>query len=270
MKNILTLFKEQWDNRTLIWKLSLYNIKTTYARHYLGVFWIILMPLLQALVFWFVFGIGLRGPRGDRGEIPFIVHLLTGIFPWGFIVGSITGGAAAILSKVGLVTKMKFPSSILITITIVGNVISLCITTVIIIFISLYNGYSNPIYYFGFFYFLLASFALTFSTSLILSAIVIIIRDVRNLIQNVMRLFFFTSPIIWSLDTATPLLQIVTEYNPFSYLIMTYRTALVYEEGFIYGDWTNHIYFWSLTILLFYIGVHIHYRFKDKFVDYLR
>lgn len=270
MKNIFDLLKEQWDNRTLIWKLSLYNFKSTYARHYLGVFWIVLMPLLQAAVFWFVFGVGIRRPRGDAGEIPFIVHLLSGIFPWGFITASITGGAMAIMSKVGLVTKMKFPSSILISITIVGNIITLVFTTMIIMGISLINGYSNPITFIGVLYFVFATVALTFSISLILSAAVIIIRDTKNVIQNVMRLFFFTTPIIWTIETATPLMKIVTEYNPFAYLVMSYRTSLVYSEGFIYGDWSNHLYFWTFTVLLFYVGVQVHYRFRDKFVDYLR
>src|SRR5699024_4871845 len=102
MNNILALFKEQWDNRVLIWKLSLYNYKSTYARHYLGVLWVVLMPILQSAVFWFVFGVRIRRPRGDVGNLPFIVHILSGIFPWGFIAPCVTCGAAAILSKVGL------------------------------------------------------------------------------------------------------------------------------------------------------------------------
>ena len=270
MNNILALFKEQWDNRILIWKLSLYNYKSAYARHYLGVLWVVLMPILQAAVFWFVFGIGIRRPRGDVGDLPFIVHLLSGIFPWTFITACVTGGAMAILSKVGLVTKMKFPSSILISLTIVGNIISLVFTTLVILVISLVNGYSSPIYYVGVFYFVFATVVFTFGLSLILSAVVIIIRDVKNIIQNIMRLFFFMTPIIWTLETATPMMQIVSEYNPFTYLVMTYRTSLVYSEGFVYGDWSNHLYFWSLTILLFYVGVQVHYRFRDKFVDYMR
>lgn len=270
MKNIFALFKEQWNNRILIWKLSLYNLKTTYARHYLGVFWVILMPVLQAAVFWFVFGVGIRRPRGEVGDLPFIVHLLSGIFPWGFITACVTGGAMAILSKVGLVTKMKFPSSILISITIVGNTISLLFTTAVIVVISLINDYSNPIYYLGFFYFVLTTVAFTFGLSLILSAVVIIVRDMKNVIQNFMRLFFFMTPIVWTLETATPIMEIISEYNPFTYLIMTYRTSLVYEEGFIYGTWSNHLFFWSLTILIFYVGVQVHYRFRDKFVDYMR
>ncbi|WP_052256887.1 ABC transporter permease [Salinicoccus sp. YB14-2] len=270
MNNIIALIKEQWINRVLIWKLSFYNYKSTYARHYLGVLWVVLMPLLQAAVFWFVFGVGIRRPRGDVGDLPFIVHLLSGIFPWGFITACVTGGAMAILSKVGLVTKMKFPSSILISITILGNIISLVFTTLIIMVISFINDYSSPIHYVGVLYFVFATVMFTFGLSLILSSVVIIIRDVKNVIANVMRLFFFMTPIIWTIETATPIMKIITEYNPFAYLVMTYRTSLVYSEGFIYGDWSNHLYFWSLTILLFFIGVQIHYRFRDKFVDYLR
>src|SRR5699024_7981944 len=270
MNNTLALFKEQCDKLVLILKLSLYNYKSTYARHYFGFLWVVLMPILQAAVFWFVFGVGIRRPRGDVGDLPFIVHILSGIFLWGFLTACVTGGSMAILSKVGLVTKMKFPSSILISLTIVGNIISLVFTTLVIMVISLINDYSSPIYYIGVLYFVIASVAFTYGLSLILSAVVIIVRDVKNVIQNFMRLFFFMTPIIWTIETATPMMQVVSEYNPFTYLIMSYRTSLVYSEGFVYGDWSNHLYFWSLTILLFYVGVQVHYRFRDKFVDYMR
>src|SRR5699024_2885646 len=140
---------------------------------------------------------------------------------------------------------------ILISITILGNIITLFFTTLIIIVISLANDYLSPIYYLGFFYFLISTVDFKFGLCLILSAIVIIIRDMKNVIQNFMRLFFFMTPIIWTLETATPIMQVVSEYNPFTYLIMTYRTALVYSEGFIFGGWSNHLYFWSLTILIF-------------------
>src|SRR5699024_286393 len=100
MNKLLYVFKEQWIHRHLIWKLTIYNIKSQYANHYLGVFWNIIQPAMQVLLYYIVFGLGLRGVRGDIGEIPFIIHLISGIFPWLFISQSINSASNSIQSKI--------------------------------------------------------------------------------------------------------------------------------------------------------------------------
>lgn len=265
----LYILKEQWDNRKLIATLNKYNLRSAYANHYFGLLWIIIMPIIQVALYYVVFGLGLRGDRGDVGGLPFIVHLISGLFPWMFLSGAVNSAAGAIQSQIGLVTKMKFPSSILLTINIAGGIRSLLITTAILIAISLVNGYSSPMNYLVFIYFLIAAVSFIFSLGLIMSTLTIIIRDLRNVFQNIMRMFFFISPIFWSLEEANALLQNIATYNPFAYLIMTYRTAIVLETGPFYGDTFDHFYFWALTLFLFYIGVHIHYRFRNTIVDYI-
>lgn len=269
MRPLFSILKEQWDNRKLIFSLSMYNLKSAYANHYLGIFWLIMMPLLQVGMYYVVFGLGLRGDRGDVGGLPFIVHLITGIFPWLFLSSSINATASAIQSQIGLVTKMKFPSSTLITMSIVSGIRGLLVTTGIVLVISLINGYSTPINYLVFFYFLGASVAIIFSVGLVMSTLTIIVRDLKNVLPNVIRMFFFLTPLFWSLDEANPLLQNIAAFNPFAYLVMNFRTAFVLETGPFYGDMSDHIYFWTLTLFIFFIGVHIHYRFRKTIVDYL-
>ena len=174
MKLFKLWFKEQKENFGLIWKLNLYDFKSQYARHYLGILWIFLMPLLQILVLWMVFGLGIRGLREDVDEVPFIVYLMTGIFGFRFITGCITGGASAILSKAGLLTKMQFPSSVLISIKIMNEVITLLLVTIIVFVVSIYNGYTPWFTYFGLIYFIIATVAFTYGVALILSAMIVI------------------------------------------------------------------------------------------------
>lgn len=269
MNNIFNFFKEQWIHRRLIFGLTIYNLKSQYANHYLGLFWNILQPAMQVGLYYVVFGLGLRGDRGDVGELPFIIHLITGLFPWLFIAGTINSTSNAIQGQLSLVTKMKFPSSTLISVSIVNNLMNLVITSAIVLFISLINGYSSPEHYLGFLYFIIAAVAITSSIGLIMSTLVILIRDMKNILQNVIRMFFFVTPIFWSLNETSPLMNIISSFNPFAYLLMNYRTAFVLQDAPLYGDMSDHLYFWSITLFLFYVGVNIHYRFRDKLVDYL-
>lgn len=269
MLKIIDLFKVQWQHRQLIWKLAIYNIKSQYANHYLGAFWNILQPLMQVLIYYVVFGLGLRGDRGDVDGLPFIIYLISGLFPWLYIQQGINGASNAIQSQLALVTKMKFPASVLISISILNGLFNLLLVTAILLVISLWQGYSEPLHYFGLIYFIFASSAIILGISLIMSSLVILIRDMKNILQNVIRMFFFMTPIFWSLSEANEILQILASLNPFAYLLMNYRYTMVYENAPLYGDMADHLYFWTLTAILIYVGVHIHYRFKNRLVDYL-
>ena len=176
--------------------------------------------------------------------------------------------SGSIQSQMDLVTKMKFPASTLLTISFVNSLFSFLITTGILVIIAGIGGFSNPLHYFAIIYILLATYALVMGIALIMSSMIIIVRDMKNVLQNVIRIFFFLTPIFWSLSEANQILQTLSSLNPFAYLIMNYRYAFVYEEAPLYGTMSDHIYFWALTLLLIFIGAQIYYRFKDRLVDY--
>lgn len=268
MKILWDILKEQYTNIHMIWKLAIYNMKSEYSNHYLGMFWNILQPLIQVLIYYIVFGMGLRGNDGSAG-VEYLIHLITGLFPWLFISQSINAGSSAIQAQLGLVTKMKFPSSVLLSISISNTFINLLFTTAIIFIISLVNGYVSFFHYFEFLYFVIASFAIIFAINLLMSTLVILIRDTRLVLQNIIRMCFFLTPIFWDINHVSPVLKNIASLNPFSYLVGIYRNAFINGDGIIYGTISDHIYFWSLTFLIMFVGAQIHYRFKNRLVDYL-
>lgn len=269
MRAIISIFKEQIINLPKILKLAIYNMKSQYANHYLGVFWNILQPLLQVIVYYIVFGLGLRGSAGSVMGVSFIVHLISGLFPWLFISQGINSGATAIQQNIGLLSKMKFPSSIFISIALTNNMINLLITTLIVFIISLFNHYVPLWHYFWFVYFMIGSFAIIFGISLIMSTLTVIVRDTKNLLQNVIRMLFFMTPIFWVLEEQHGILVKLASLNPFAYLIGVYRTAFIHPQTAVYGTWSDHIYFWVTTLLLITIGAIVHTKFRKRILDYL-
>ncbi|MDW3865721.1 MULTISPECIES: ABC transporter permease [Staphylococcus] len=270
MVELIDIIKEQYKHSTQIFKLAIYNIKSEYANHYLGIFWNVLQPLLQLIVYYLVFGLGLRS-GGDElvNGIPFIIHLITGLFPWLFISQGINSGASAITKNISLLSKMTFPSSVFLSITLTNNVINLFITTSIIFLISLFN-LSIPMWqYLYFFYFLFSAIVLVYSISLITSTMVVLIKDIKNLLQNIIRMLFFMTPIFWAVEESNEILKTLVKLNPFSYLIEIYRLSFVQVYSTSYLTWSDHLYFWALTITLLLIGSIIHHYFQGKLLDYL-
>ncbi|WP_394877235.1 ABC transporter permease [Mammaliicoccus lentus] len=270
MKELKNIFNEQSHYFTHIFKLSFYSMKNEYANHYLGMFWNVIQPIFQLTIYFIVFGLGLRA-GGDRlvDGAPFIIHLITGLFPWLFLSQSINSGAAAINKNIGILSKMKFPSSVFLSISLTNNIFNLFITTIIVFTISLINNYVPWWHYFYFIYFLFSAIILIYGISLITSTLVIIIKDTKNLLQNIVRMFFFITPIFWAIDESNNVLKNIAGLNPFSYLIEIYRLSFIHETISPILSWHNHLYFWSLTLLILLIGSIIHHSFKDKLLDYV-
>src|SRR5699024_4871515 len=117
------IIKEQIDNFGIISRVSKYEEKATYQSHYLGLMWQFLNPLIQIGIYYLIFGLGLNGGRNVDG-VPFIVWMLIGIIAWFFINTSLLGGSNSIYNKVAMVSKMKFPVSILPSINIMSNLVA--------------------------------------------------------------------------------------------------------------------------------------------------
>src|SRR6476620_10322529 len=123
MKALLQLLKEQYENKHLIWRLAAFEQKSKFRLHYLGAFWQLFSPLMQVVVFFVIFGLGIRQGQ-DVGDTPFFVYLMCGLIPWFFISPTVLQGSNSIHKKINMVSKMKFPVSVLPTITIAGNSVS--------------------------------------------------------------------------------------------------------------------------------------------------
>lgn len=270
MRELILIIIEQFKNIPKIYKLAIYSMKKEYANHYLGVFWNIIQPLLQLSVYYVVFGLGLRGGGNSMVVgVPFIIHLISGLFPWLFLSQGINAGANAIMGNMSLLSKMKFPSSVFISISLTNNVINLVITSSILFVISVWNGYVPYWHYLYFLYFLMASVVLIFGISLIMSTLVIIVRDTKNLLQNIIRMLFFMTPIFWAMEEAQGILKHIVSLNPLGYLVGIYRLAFVHGSANTYGEWHDHVYFWIFTLIVLLIGAIVHTHFKKKLLDYL-
>lgn len=267
MSSILTLAKEQMLHLNLIIRISLYETKSQYQMHYLGRIWQFLNPLVLIGVYWFVFGLGIRG-GSPVGEAPFFLWLLSGLIPWLYISPTVAQASNSIHSKIAMVSKMNFPVSVLPTITMFSNSITLFILLVVNISITIiYNDFSG-LYIVQLPYYLLSMYILIYAITILTSSLGTIIRDVQNLVQAILRIMFFLLPIVWNVESLPEWVVTILKLNPFYYIIEGFRNALIGKMWF-FEDITYTIYFWILTMIILLIGSTIHLKFRSKFVDYL-
>ncbi|MBG9452165.1 Teichoic acid translocation permease TagG [Cytobacillus firmus] len=259
--------KEQISNIQIVFRMAAYEVKSKNQMNYLGVLWQFLNPALQIVIYWFVFGVGIRkGLPVDN--VPFLVWFIIGLIPWFFISPSIVQGSNSIYSRINLVSKMKFPVSILPTVTMIGNSFNFFIMFFLLSIILVVYQVNPGYYLIQLPYFLICLFAFLFALTLTFSTISIIVRDFQLIIQSGVRMMFFLLPILWDTSKLSHTLQTILKVNPVYYIIEGFRDTLLARRWF-FEDLPYTIYFWSVTLFILIVGSIIHVKFRDKFVDYL-
>src|SRR5699024_9201085 len=194
MKSAITILKEQLNNLYLIFKLAFVDVKSANKNHYLGMLWEVISPAILIMIYWLVFGVGIRH-RADvevGGDIvPFIYWLMTGYMVWMFFSKSASSGAKAIFSKLRVVSKMNFPMSILPNYTIFSKFMVHVVMVGIIIVILQFAGYPINIYYLQMPYFMIANYFFTFLFVLIFLFFFILVCVIFIFFTFMMCIFMF-------------------------------------------------------------------------------
>ncbi|WP_435213904.1 ABC transporter permease [Streptomyces sp. bgisy034] len=102
--------RQLWARRHFIGAFATAKLTAQYSQAKLGQVWQVMTPLLNAAVYYFIFGELLNTSRGVADYIPFLV---TGVFVWTFTQSSIMTGTRAISGNLGLVRALHFPRAAL-------------------------------------------------------------------------------------------------------------------------------------------------------------
>ena len=268
MKFALTILKEAWKSRQLIFSLAKDDFKLRFAGSGLGVIWGFVQPFVTILLYWFVFQVGFRNGSVDNG-MPYVLWLIAGIVPWFFFNEAWIGATNCHYEYSFLVKKVVFKIEILPFVKILSALFvhAFFIDLIFILFAS--YGYYVSIYNLQIIYYLICELLLIYALTLITSSLVIFIKDLIQIINILTQIFFWTIPIVWNPSGINnQVLLKILKLNPIYYLIEGYRDSMVNHVGF----WEKPlytVYFWVVIAILFGIGIWIYKKLNRHFADLL-
>lgn len=273
MKAAINVLREQLEHFYLIHRLSLFELKSNNNNNYLGMAWEILNPTIQILIYWFVFGsLRNRAPVDlDGKEIPFAAFLMVGFIVWNFFYQGTIQGSKSVYTRLAILSKMNFPISVIPTYVIFANFYVHVVMLFLVIVIVNFMGFFINIYYLQLLYFIFSLFCLLFAISLTTSTISTIIRDFHMLLNSVLRMLLYFTPVLWPLSTlaSNKYIVLIIKLNPLYYIVEGYRAALFGTGWYFIEHWKYTVYFWALVLLLYLIGSRIHVKFRAQLIDYL-
>ncbi len=236
---IATKLAELWAYRELIKNMVVRDLKARYKNSLLGYVWSLLNPLMTMLIFWFVFDVLLRN------DIPmFPVFLIVALLPWSFAVTSVSSGMRAILDNSHLVNKVYFPREILPITVVLSNLVNYLLALPVMFLVMAgvqltTVGHLQFSWYFAFFPVILAiQIIFLIGVSLLLSTMAVFFRDTTHIVDILLQLWIFLTPVFFSLEAVTRgnvlAAKVVRWLNPMASIVDFYRDIF-------YGQPTNPI-----------------------------
>ena len=273
MKSFFKLIQEQIDNFYLVRRLSMYDLVSSNKNNYLGILWVLLNPMTQIVIYWFVFGtLRSRAPVEVAGEeIPFIIWLIVGFLVWIFFYQASIGASKSIYSRLRMLSKMNFPLSVIPNVAIFSKLYIHIGMLSIAFIIYQFAGYYVSIYFVQIIYFIFCLYAFTFAFGLIMSTLSTIVRDVHLFLNSTLRMGLYVSGVLWPLSILAdfPKIHALLKFNPLIYVIDGYRYSFLGSGWYIVEHWKYGLYFWAVVLIMLLIGSVLHMKFRRNFIDYL-
>lgn len=225
--------KDIWAHRELLDNLIRREIKARYKDSTLGFFWSLAKPLAMLLVYYVAIGKVLgaaQSPRNPGGIPDFAIFIFAGLTAWQLFSDIVTLGTASIVGNAGLIKKVYVPREVF-PLSVLGSALFNFFIQlgVLIAATALLGRFPTGVRWL---YFVLAlAVMVTFGTALalLLSAINVYLRDVQYLVEIVLMIAMWASPIIYSWELVqgafSPWLQQLYLANPMTLVVLGFQKA---------------------------------------------
>lgn len=245
------------SRRRLIRYLVQADLQKKGADTLLGNLWWVIDPLLQMLIYFVLVSVIFQ-----RGGPDYPLFLFSAILPWKWFSSSINDGIKSVTSSEQLVRQIQFPKLVLPVAAGVAAIANFAFG-LIPLFGLMLLFYRDRIEWTLLLLPVVAVVQLVFNMGMtvLLSALNVFYRDIGNLARHVLRLWFYLSPALFSIEQMThatrefPIIQKVLLLNPWATLFTAYH-AVIYEG--ILPDWRSlievligSIVFLAITTILF-------------------
>jgi lipopolysaccharide transport system permease protein len=216
---------EIWAYRQMIVRFVRKELRTRYKASVLGFLWTFLNPLLQLLVYTFVFSVIMQNPVQN-----YSMFLFVALVPFIFLTSSLQSGTMCVISSKNIVEKICFPRIVLPIATTCSSLMNM-LYTMIIVFASLIItgiGIGPTVLFLP--VIMLIEFVFVLGLTFIVASLNVYFRDVEQIVNIITLLWQFLTPVMYGDDIIkSPIIKQIFNINPMTSIINIYRSILYYK-----------------------------------------
>lgn len=250
-----------WAFRDLLWSLADRDLRLRYRQTVLGVAWVVLQPMLGALIFTFVFGV--VAELSSEG-VPYFRFTFASLAGWGLFAGVLTRASGSLVQNAGLISKVWFPRAVLPASTVPAALLDFVVAVVVLVLISLPGG---AVPGFGMLlapFWAMALVLLALGLGLIGAALMVSYRDVQHILPVAVQLLLYASPVAYSASNVPFEYQALYHLNPVAVFLEGLRASLL---GTAMPETRHVVSALLMTIVFLVLGSVIFRRLERRFAD---
>lgn len=242
-----------------LWAMTEKEIKARYKRAFFGFLWVILNPLLEMLVVGMIFSFFIDIPN-------YFLFLFSGLLPWTFFSLSLSKATPSIVYERALLNKAKFAIETIPISIILANffnlIISIGLFSLVLLSLDLIAISKLVLIVPALTWLLL----FTIGLSLLTASLQVRFRDISFFVQTLLTLWFYATPILYSLSLLPESLRPLFAINPLTSIFELMHIAFLNQGVF---EYQFALYNLVISIAVILTGIHVFRKEHKLFVDRL-
>ena len=252
--------KEYYEYRGVLGALIKNNLVGRYKNSLLGFGWHFVMPVIMIFVYYISFS-AMNESSGEQ----YWLYIATGIFPFNFMITNLSAGSSCISSYGQYINKMYFPRELVVFAQVFSTGIIMLIGVVIVLLLHIFlEGMVSLPFLVMLLVLIVLQILFVMGYVLLFSSVNVYVRDVQHFLNTISIVFFFITPVYFTLDQMAPAMVDLMHLNPFSYFILAFHDVMYY------GHMPECEIMWScifLTCVFIVLGIFVFNKLKKGFVE---
>ena len=215
------------EKRQVLRTLVIRDLRVRYSRSILGYVWTVLDPLLMSAIYFVVFVFIFK--RGSIGYQPYFLFLVNGLLAWQWFAGSLTDTSRALLSDAKLVRSTNLPREIWVVRVVIAKGVEYVLSLPVLAAFTLFYAVQGQVQFnAGLLLFplgILLEFVLLIGLGLLLAPVTALVTDMARVIKIVLRMLFYLTPVLYSIDLIPAPYDKVAWLNPMTGVLEMLRAG---------------------------------------------
>jgi len=215
--------RELWRRREFAREMARTNLRAQHFNTVFGQLWLVLNPLMLAAVYFLLVYILRSGSRG----VDFFAHLLAGLFAYYFISDSIRLSVKSVTGGGRLILNTAFPRALLPMAGVITAFMRFLPTLIIYIPVHAIAGLPLGPSLLWIFPLIALMFVLASGAAMLVSALQVYFRDVKNFLPYFLRIWLYASPVLYYASEVPDGIRWILVVNPLGGLLTAWSDVII-------------------------------------------
>lgn len=251
-------------NRRILFAVTKVELKKKHSGSAFGALWLLLYPVLLLSIYLFIYAVVFRTQLPGYEGLGYAIYVFCGLIPFIGLSESLSAGTVCLRQNMHLIKNVMLPIELVPIRTVLASLATQMVGLAVLLVLVVGGGYASfkllllPVM-------ILFQVLLLVGLVLILSAVAVALPDIGNIVNLLILLVMFVSPIGFTRSMVPDAFGVLIDLNPVSHMLEAFRYSLLVDYPF---NGFKLLTYFVVSSSVFLLGSLFFVHFKGMLVDY--